>query len=116
MKKIFLLICLIPLINIGCGGDDDTPQPSNNVLNKELLYDKIWTIESKKVSHQFKKDGEYGDKVGTWKWVNDSDTIAITTTFTGRTLNWVINKGNTENEMEARLAGDTEWTEFRVTW
>lgn len=116
MKKIILLICLMPLLNVGCGGDDDTPQPTDNILNKELIYDKIWTNHEKNVTHQFKKGGEYGNKVGTWEWVNQSDTVAVTITFSGKTQNWVINKGNTDNIMEAKLAGSTSWGEFRVTW
>ena len=105
----------MPLLNVGCGGDDDTPQPTDNVLNKELILDKTWVNESRTVAHIFNSDGSYGI-IGTWEWVNNSDTIHIQETSSKLEYFWVVNKGNTENKMEMRLSGDTGWAEYRVTW
>ena len=105
----------MPLLSIGCGGDDDTPEPTSNTLDKDLLYDKRWRNEAQTLSLGINKDGTHGVN-DSWEWVNNSDTMRVDESGSNRVFFWVFNKGNTENEMEAKLAGDNEWTEFRVTW
>ena len=101
MKKLILLFCLLPLINVGCGGDE-TPEPTtSNTLNKELLYDKQWSNKSQTIVHIFNSDGKYAT-IGTWKWINNSDTMIIHNNGTNKDFTWVINKGNTANNMEAK--------------
>lgn len=116
MKKLILAFTLSTMLFVGCGSDDSTtPTPTENVLNKELLYDKQWTNESQTFIHTFHSDGTYGvnDK---WEWVNDSDTIITINSGTNKTFTWVINKGNTANRMEAKLATSDNWAEFRTSW
>ncbi len=116
MKKLILLIILVPFLNIGCGSDEgETPEPSSSTLNKELLYDKQWSNESKTIVHIFNSDGSYAT-IGTWEWVNDSDTIKVHNNGTNKDFYWIINKGNTATKMEAKLGTGTVWGEYRTSW
>ncbi len=117
MKKVLLLFSFASFILAGCGSTgDDTPEPSSTTLNKELLYDKWWYNESNTIAHYFNSDGRYADVVGTWEWVNGSDTIKIHEKLQNKDFIWVINKGNTADKMETKLATGTSWGEFRTSW
>ncbi|MFT5723528.1 MAG: hypothetical protein ACI9JN_000642 [Bacteroidia bacterium] len=115
MKKLLTLVFILPLFTIGCGGDDTPEPPTTSKLKKELLYDKDWTDESQTIGHTFNSDGTYAT-IGTWEWVNDSDTIKVHENPTNKDFIWVINKGNTATKMEAKLSTSTSFGEFRTSW
>ncbi len=114
MKKLLLIVFLIPILNTGCK-DDETPTTGGNTdtLNKELLYDKLWLNEPATISHMIKADGTYSVS-GTWEWVNGTDTMK--TINNTKTFYWVFNKGNTADKMETKLRGENNWEEFRTSW
>ncbi|MFT5723466.1 MAG: hypothetical protein ACI9JN_000579 [Bacteroidia bacterium] len=115
MKKLILLFCLLPMVNVGCGDDGTPPEPAIETLNKELLYDKQWSNESRTIVHIFNSDGTYAT-LGTWAWINNSDTMKVHENGTNKDFTWVINKGNTADKMEAKLHTGNSWGEYRTSW
>lgn len=58
-----------------CGKKEDPPVTAKT-LDKAKLYDKRWYSSGSTYQHLFKTGGIYeGD--GTWKWINNSDTMEI---------------------------------------
>lgn len=58
-----------------CEKDPD-PTPTTKTLDKSKLYNKKWYPNPQVIIHEFKTGGVYGGD-GTWKWVNNSDTMEI---------------------------------------
>ena len=115
MKKLFLLaLVLTPLILTSCGTDND-PEPNTKTLNKALLYDKLWLNESQSIDHKFDSDGTYGNGIGTWSWINESDTMLLQRNV-GPNLKLVFNGGNSTDRCEIDFGPSGVYQEFRTSW
>lgn len=110
MSKKLIAITLLALsfVLVNCkdkSGDD--PEPAKT-LNKSLLTNKNWVCEGI-TSHYFRSDGIYCNsdgtmEFGTWKWLNNSDSLEINKDGIGRYV-WYV-KYCTETEMSARNGND----------
>ncbi len=115
MKKLFaisLFVLTLALVNCKDESTDD-PTPAKT-LNKSLLTNKYWS--SGLFSHYFRSDGNYCGKdgkivIGTWNWVNNSDTLAVD--YSGITDDelWQV-EYITETEMKATIVGDKSYEIF----
>lgn len=99
----FTSAILSMMLFTACGGDEgDDPEPEKK-LQKELLYNKIWE-NSGGHQHHFKDGGLYKG-TGTWKWLNNSDSMEIKSNGGAKPLIWVFH-WNTETQMECSQGGD----------
>ena len=82
--------------------DKTTTEPTPaKTLNKALLYNKKWYAKSGH-SHKFLDAGVYQAPGGTWKWLNNSDSMAFKASeFTNEKI-WYF-KSCTAHEMECTL-------------
>jgi hypothetical protein len=106
------------IISFTACNDDEGPttgggETEEKVFNKELLYDKIWEDETGTIQHKFDSDGTYNN-IGTWNWVNNSDTMSFT--LAGTTFTFVFNVGNTATQMEARQPTSAAWGLYKTQW
>ena len=82
-KTIFTLTLVLGLSTVlftSCGTDETpvTPATAAKTLDKTKLVDKEWYGEGKSTySHKFQSGGKYRDLNGTWKWLNDSDSMEV---------------------------------------
>lgn len=97
MKKYLLIILAIGFLGIilnGCKKDetpDPTPTVPTNTVNKALLYDKWWYPSDGSVISDmyYHSNGSYEQVYstmqasGTWNWVNNTDTMFITSPQAG---------------------------------
>lgn len=61
---------------VSCKDKDTSTNNTNKSLVKSKLYDKRWYTQGSTYSHLIKSNGVYeGD--GSWKWVNNSDTMEV---------------------------------------
>ena len=106
MKNLFtILLAAISLTIFSCNKETSTTQ--TNVMNN-LLTNKNWVCEGI-TSHYFRSDGVYCNsdgtmEFGTWKWLNNSDSLEINKDGIGRYV-WYV-KYCTETEMSARNGND----------
>jgi hypothetical protein len=115
-----LVWAIVPALLIGFSacGDDDTPPPSTTTptktLNKATLTNnKEWYDKGSFIVHKFKSDGVYGSS-GTWKWVNNSDTMEIVYIQGDPKVKWKFN-WNTDTEMECEWIGNGPAELFKST-
>jgi PPE-repeat protein len=81
--------------------DSDSDGPKT--LNKSTLTTKSWYNQGGTIIHQFKTGGYYAN-TGTWKWVNNSDTMEIVTVSGGFKTYWKF-YWNTDHEMSCQKVG-----------
>ena len=74
-KTHVLLIGLVLGAFLQACGPDEVVEPAKTV-NKALLTDKNWYLNGDDF-HYFHSSGKYNSD-GTWRWLNDSDSIEIT--------------------------------------
>jgi hypothetical protein len=76
LKSTFLLLTAALAITMySCSKEEDTTE-TPKTLDKSKLYDKKWYSESQLYTHEIKSTGVYGSD-GSWKWINNSDTMEI---------------------------------------
>jgi hypothetical protein len=73
-KTLLLLMGLVLGAFLQACGPDEVVEPAKTV-NKALLYDKKWYLDGN-WAHTFYSDGKYSVD-GTWRWLNDSDSMEI---------------------------------------
>ncbi len=56
-----------------CGPDEVEP---TKTVNKALLTDKWWYLNGGKY-HLFSSNGDYNTSGGTWRWLNESDSMEV---------------------------------------
>jgi len=97
MKKVLsiaLLICLFGFVFMGCNKDeedDNNNQITPPTINKALLYDKWWYPSDGSVisnvyyysNGNYKQEYMSAQATGTWNWVNNSDTMFISSPTAG---------------------------------
>jgi hypothetical protein len=118
---------LLPALIIGftaCGDKDETtpsrtPTPTKTLNKTSLTNNKKWYNKGSGIQHYFKSDGKYFTG-GTWRWINNSDTMEIIGTIGDPALKYRF-AWNSETELECErisLAGQgqglflmktTEW-------
>ena len=82
-KTIFTLTLVLGLSTVlftSCGTDDTpvTPTTTTKTLDKTKLVDQDWFFEGRTtLNHRFNSDGSYRSFGGTWKWLNDSDSMEV---------------------------------------
>ena len=85
-KTIFTLTLVLGLSTVlftSCGTDEGpgttpTPTTTTKTLDKSKLVEKEWFGEGKLTySHKFQSGGKYRDLNGSWKWLNDSDSMEV---------------------------------------
>lgn len=74
-KTLLLLMGLVLGAFLQACGTDEDVEPAKTV-NKALLTDKWWYLNGGK-SHFFNSNGEYNTRGGSWRWLNNSDSIEI---------------------------------------
>ncbi len=85
-----------------CKKDKDAD--ATKTLNKSTLTsNKTWYNQGSSIIHIFKSNGVYTN-TGTWKWVNNSDTMEIVTVNGGFKTYWKMN-WNTDHEMNCKRIG-----------
>jgi hypothetical protein len=81
MKKIAILSALLLTVLIYSCKDKETTEPAKT-LDKSLITNKNWVSSDNIISFYLRSDnkatGAGGkNEMGTWKWVNNSDTLLI---------------------------------------
>jgi hypothetical protein len=100
-----LLWLSIPLISVMAGACKKSDSDSNpaKTLNKSTLTTKAWYNKGGSIIHDFRANGYYSN-TGTWKWVNNTDTLEIVPTQGGAKTYWVM-YWNTDHEMSCQRVG-----------
>jgi hypothetical protein len=77
MKNFKIVLAAVSLLFVlhACKDKTTTEPTPAKTLNKALLYNKVWYAQSGH-KHEFKDGGIYKTGV-TWKWLNNSDSMAI---------------------------------------
>lgn len=108
MSKKIIAIALIAislaLVNCKDNSTTDDPEPAKT-LNKSLMVNKSWSCATFPVGFYFRSDGNAcgpsGTTVlGTWQWLNNSDSLALDYDGSSRQI-WYV-KYCTETEMSAK--------------
>jgi hypothetical protein len=81
------------------------PEPAKT-LNKTTLLNKLWQNQGGSIKHEFKTNGTYRFD-GSWKWVNNSDTMEIVMSAGEPALLWKI-YWNTDHEMQCRWINNSQ--------
>jgi glutamine cyclotransferase len=105
--KTTLLICTMAAIAFAsCKKDDATTTDPPKTLTKSHLYDKYWYTKGNTISHYFQSNGKYGANfgIGTWQWLNNSDTLEIKYSSGGSVEVWHV-QWSTEHEFSAHAKG-----------
>jgi hypothetical protein len=101
-----LLLCLLAtsLVFAACKKKEEEPAKT---LNKAIITNnKFWHNKGSSVVHYFRSDGVYTSS-GTWKWVNNSDTMEILPTSQSAKSYWKF-FWSTDHEMQCqRVSGST---------
>ncbi len=100
MKKLFLLLLMVPLVLVSCSDDD----PSNTDDNKQILTSHFWLIQSLTVNPAFNgstdgmndwestdKDDLYIFKDNGELWLDEGKTKYSNDPQQFKTGNWVLN-------------------------
>ncbi len=115
-KSIYNYVSALSMASIlvfsACKGKDKDPETPAKTLNKTTLLNKLWHGKGGFERHEFKSDGTY-IFTGTWKWINNTDTMEIDSDGSGSAkIKWKIN-WNTDKEMEAVRQGSNNPTLFK---
>jgi len=102
---------IVPALLIGfsaCGDDDTTPPstttPTKTLNKTSLTNNKVWWNKGSGIKHDFKPDGKYKSS-GTWRWINNSDTMEIIGTLGDQPQKYRF-AWNSETELECeRISG-----------
>jgi hypothetical protein len=114
MKKLFAIsLFMLTLALVNCKDEStDDPTPAKT-LNKSLMVNKQWktTIGSNVVRHYFRSDGKCclpdgTTELGTWQWLNNSDSLEEVDATLGRTV-WYV-EYCTDTEMKMKLS-KSDW-------
>jgi hypothetical protein len=116
MKKVSIkniAWALLPALIIGftaCGDKDETTPtpttPAAKTLNKSsLTNNKVWWNKGSGIKHDFKPDGKY-KTAGTWRWINNSDTMEIIGTLGDQPQKYRF-EWNSETELECERISET---------
>jgi hypothetical protein len=90
----------------GCSKKSDSGDSPKTLNKSSLTNNKEWYNQGSSIVHIFKSSGVYTN-TGTWKWVNNSDTMEIVTVSGGYKTYWKF-FWNTDNEMNCqRIATGT---------
>ena len=116
MKKILFLATILLTGFIYSCKDKETSEPAKT-LDKSQITNKQWMSSNKLISFylrsDFKSCGPDGKlEMGTWKWVNNSDTLQIDDFTFGQEL-WVV-KYCTSTEMSAKMSGTDNFKIFHL--
>lgn len=87
-----------------CGGKDDNPTPTTKTLDKAKLVGKKWYPKGSVDNLDIKANGVFGSD-GTWKWINNSDTMEILPSVGLKIEKWKF-YWSADHEMACNLAGD----------
>jgi len=77
-STLLLLTAAISITMFSCSKEETTTE-TPKTLDKSKLYDKKWwsqNIKGDYILHHIKSDGTYSLS-GSWKWINNSDTMEI---------------------------------------
>ena len=77
-STLLLLTAAISITMFSCS-KEETATETPKTLDKSKLYDKKWysqNIKGEYILHEFKSNGTYYVD-GTWRWLNNSDTMEI---------------------------------------
>ncbi|MES2616315.1 MAG: hypothetical protein V4613_00465 [Bacteroidota bacterium] len=100
-----LVLALVPVLILSfsaCKAKTDDPVTPAKTLNKTTLTPKTWYNKGGSIVHTFKAGGVYGGD-GTWKWVNNSDTMEIVMIKDDEPTYWKV-YWNTDHEMSCEKA------------
>ncbi|MDI1234093.1 MAG: hypothetical protein PSX81_07420 [bacterium] len=102
-------------ISIGaCKKETTTPAETPKTLNKTTLTNnKTWYNQGGTISHPFKAGGVYGVD-GSWRWVNNSDTMEIDDDGNNVFLKWKFYY-NTDTEMKCKWINNNQDIDFKST-
>lgn len=103
MKKLLFILGLGMALTFGsCSKDESTGGTSGEKkLDKSNILSKEWESQDGSLKHQFRTDGSYRQPgFGTWEWLNNSDSMEITST--GKTLIWYFDYCEGD-ELQCRL-------------
>ncbi|MDP2175452.1 MAG: hypothetical protein Q8K70_06025 [Bacteroidota bacterium] len=95
---------LLPALIIGftaCGDKDEstpTTTPTKTLNKTSLTNNKKWYNKGSQIQHDFKPDGKYFSG-GTWRWINNTDTMEIIGSLGANPLKWLF-MWNSETELE----------------
>lgn len=92
----------LALVMHSCGKKEDPPV-TVKTLDKAKLYDKKWYTQGNTNQHLIKTGGVYGID-GTWKWINNSDTMEIVYSDGLPPVNWKFH-WSTDKEMSCNIIG-----------
>jgi hypothetical protein len=116
-KVVAISLVALTLALVNCKDKtDDTTEPAKT-LNKSLITNKYWkTTTGLPLDHYFKNDGTYcypdgQTSQGTWKWLNNSDTMEINTLVPSRKVKWIA-EYCTETELKMIVSGGSDWYIF----
>lgn len=103
-----ILVVLLSIVFASCSkSDDDTSSSSSTpvkALNKSTLIPKKWYSQGSVFVHDLQSGGMYGNKGGSWKWKNNSDTLEIISQAGYAETYWKV-YWNTSTEMECEKVG-----------
>lgn len=109
-KLIAITLVALTLAFVNCKdkSTDTDPTPAKT-LNKSYFTNKYWKCTSPPLSYYFRSDGKlcYPDGVtvdGTWKWLNNSDSLETDESIIGKIV-WHA-EYCTETEMKMRMSND----------
>jgi hypothetical protein len=104
LKDSVIIVFVVTFLSIAaCKKEGAKTEEPPKTLTKSLLYDKEWLTKNSTIAHKFNSNGTYYG-IGTWKWLNNSDTMEIKITGNGDIFRWHF-KWNTEHEFTAHLNG-----------
>jgi hypothetical protein len=86
-----------------CKDKTDAEPGQARTLNKSTLTTKTWYNQGSTIIHEFKANGVYGFD-GSWKWLNNSDTLEIVMISGYPRTYWKV-YWNTDHEMSCEKAG-----------
>jgi hypothetical protein len=101
----------LTLLNSACKKKTDDPVDQPKTLNKAFLYDKYWYNQGNTISHKFNANGTYST-IGTWKWLNNSDSMEVKITGSGSRLVWYF-EWSTEHEFSAKPSKNSGYILFK---
>lgn len=112
---IFVTLGTIAFSVGSCKKKSSSSTDAPKTLTKSYLYDKEWFNQGNTVSHKFNSNGTYYT-IGTWKWLNNSDSMEVKYTSGAPTEIWYF-EWSTEHEFSAKpsknsadmLFKDSKW-------
>ena len=102
-STLLLLTAALAITMYSCSKEEDTTE-TPKTLDKSKLYDKKWysqEIKGDYVIHHIKSDGSYAFS-GSWRWINNSDTMEIIPSDGWAKEKWVFH-WSTDKEMSCSL-------------